>query len=191
MEEGKTFQELTGVFGKQQDEMSKLVLTAILKELEEKNKIRKIKKTWILTTHEIKIDEKFLSQINLVEKFLENAGSKLADMKEMFALMTEKGISENKLKQILKYLMDQKKIYFIKQIYLHADLVENSRQLLIDLLKKNEQGITVARFRDLIDSNRVTSLLLLEFFDNEGITLRKDNVRVFRKSFNIGIKKLI
>ena len=191
MEEGKTFQELTGVFGKQQDEMSKLVLTAILKELEEKNKIRKIKKTWILTTHEIKIDEKFLSQINLVEKFLENAGSKLADMKEMFALMTEKGISENKLKQILKYLMDQKKIYFIKQIYLHADLVENSRQLLIDFLKKNEQGITVARFRDLIDSNRVTSLLLLEFFDNEGITLRKDNVRVFRKSFNIGIKKLI
>jgi len=183
MEEGKTFQEFMGVFGNQQDEMSKLALKSILKGLEEKNKIRKNKKTWILTTHEIKIDDKFLSQIETVEKFLKNAGTKLPDNKEMFDLMNEKGIAENKLKQILKYLIDQKKVYFIKQIYLHADLIENSKQLLIDHLKKNKEGITVAQFRDLINSNRATSLLLLEFFDNEGITLRKDNVRVFKKSF--------
>ncbi|HHE39468.1 MAG TPA: hypothetical protein ENL20_13010, partial [Candidatus Cloacimonetes bacterium] len=110
-------------------------------------------------------------------------GTKLPDNKEMFALMNEKGIAENKLKQILKYLIEKKKVYFIKQIYLHADLIENSKKLLIDFLKKHEEGITVAQFRDLINSNRATSLLLLEFFDNEGITLRKDNLRIFKKSF--------
>ena len=183
MEEGKTFQEFMGVFGNQQDEMSRLALKAILKELEEKNKIRKNNKTWILTTHEIKIDDKFLNRIETVEKFLQNAGTKLPDNKEMFALMNEKGIAENKLKQILKYLIEKKKVYFIKQIYLHADLIENSKKLLIDFLKKHEEGITVAQFRDLINSNRATSLLLLEFFDNEGITLRKDNLRIFKRSF--------
>jgi hypothetical protein len=48
----------------------------------------------------------------------------------------------------------------------------------MDKLKAVPEGITVARFRDLVEGNRKTCLPLLELFDAEGITERRGDVRV-------------
>ena len=48
---------------------------------------------------------------------------------------------------------------------------------LINYLKQNNQ-ITVAQFRDITNSNRKTSIAILEHFDRNRITKRVDDKRV-------------
>jgi len=56
-----------------------------------------------------------------------------------------------------------------------------ARELLVGELEATER-ITLARFRDLLGTSRKTSQLLLERFDADGLTLRRGDVRVLRRS---------
>lgn len=74
-----------------------------------------------------------------------------------------------------------------------GDIIQLEDELLIlrDLYKKakielkqyivNNGGITVGEFRDLLNTNRKIALVLLESFDQQGITKREDNIRVLTK----------
>lgn len=57
------------------------------------------------------------------------------------------------------------------------DIYENMKNELINYLKQNNQ-ITVAQFRDITNSNRKTSIAILEHFDRNRITKRIDDKRV-------------
>ena len=65
-------------------------------------------------------------------------------------------------------------------LLIHAEVFEEVRRELRDYLEK-EVEITVSRFRDLIDSNRKYALAILGFFDGEGFTERRGDVRVLRQ----------
>ena len=61
--------------------------------------------------------------------------------------------------------------------YVDKDIYENMKNELINYLKQNNQ-ITVAQFRDITNSNRKTSIAILEHFDRNRITKRIDDKRV-------------
>ena len=61
--------------------------------------------------------------------------------------------------------------------YVDRDIYENMKNELINYLKQNNQ-ITVAQFRDITNSNRKTSIAILEHFDRNRITKRIDDKRV-------------
>ena len=61
--------------------------------------------------------------------------------------------------------------------YVDKDMYENMKNELINYLKQNNQ-ITVAQFRDITNSNRKTSIAILEHFDRNRITKRIDDKRV-------------
>ena len=61
--------------------------------------------------------------------------------------------------------------------YVDKDIYENMKNELINYLKHNNQ-ITVAQFRDITNSNRKTSIAILEHFDRNRITKRIDDKRV-------------
>ena len=93
-------------------------------------------------------------------------------------------ISTRKLTQILEHLIDEKKVFLIQRKYFHSELINRGMQTIIDYLQKNNvEGITVAKFRDLMQCNRANTLILLEHFDNNGITLRKGNYRFLKKKY--------
>jgi selenocysteine-specific elongation factor len=58
---------------------------------------------------------------------------------------------------------------------------ERARTLLVQELEAAER-ITLARFRDLLDTSRKTSQLLLERFDADGVTRRIGDERVLRRA---------
>jgi selenocysteine-specific elongation factor len=80
-------------------------------------------------------------------------------------------------KQILNYLVKNKKAYYIENTWLHASIVDPIRKTLLKALKQQKSGLTVAQFRDLIGGNRKICLLLYALFDREGITRREGDVR--------------
>ena len=183
LEQGKTFNELTGIFGKQKKEIIKLTLELILQDLEENLKVKKVNKTWIIAAHKVELNERFQAQIEAVEKKVLLSEKRVTDFQELASQTVNENISIQYLKQILARLISKQKIYYIQMKYIHSDFINESRQQLISYLNKNPQGITVSHFRDLMKINRANALILLGFFDTEGITIRKGDVRVLTKKF--------
>ncbi len=66
-------------------------------------------------------------------------------------------------------------------LFIHADTFEKTVNLLIDYLEKNGI-ITVAEFRELVQTSRKYAVPFLEYCDSQGITIREENHRRLRKS---------
>ncbi len=62
-------------------------------------------------------------------------------------------------------------------LLIHGEALARARTLLSDSLKRDGE-ITVAEFRTLIGSNRKCAMALLGYFDAEGLTARRGDVRV-------------
>src|SRR5206468_7084486 len=58
---------------------------------------------------------------------------------------------------------------------------DRGRDVLVQELEASER-ITLARFRDLLDTSRKTAQLLLERFDSDGVTRRVGDERVLRRA---------
>lgn len=62
------------------------------------------------------------------------------------------------------------------EIFILKGLYDKSQDILKDYIRKNG-SITVAEFRDLLDTNRKITLALLESFDQQGLTRRVEDKR--------------
>ena len=66
-------------------------------------------------------------------------------------------------------------------LFIHADTLKKTVNLLIDYLEKNGI-ITVAEFRELVQTSRKYAVPFLEYCDSQGITIREENHRRLRKA---------
>ncbi|MDR7870254.1 MAG: selenocysteine-specific translation elongation factor [Tissierellaceae bacterium] len=64
-----------------------------------------------------------------------------------------------------------------EEVYILKDMYDKAKDKLKDYIINN-RSITVAEFRDLLNTNRKIALTLLESFDQQGITKREDNKRI-------------
>ena len=180
---GRTFKELMGIFGEDQTHEAKITLLQILQNLEEKAKLRKEGNSWLLASHEVKLDDKLNTMIEKVDNLIKSKGNNVVDPTELIDLEIDEKFSKGKVEQIISYLIDNGNIYFLQQKYLHTDLVEKAKKILLEQLSKTAEGIKVSQLRDLLNTNRGTAMILLEFFDSENITLRKGNFRFLTNKY--------
>jgi selenocysteine-specific elongation factor len=182
-EEGRTFEELMGIFGVKRNSMAEGMMRCLLNEMVNRKILRKVNATWCLYSHQVSLSEEDKKQIKFVESFHKNCGMNVPLMSELIPASLKKCISENKLNQILLLLTKRERLYNIDGNYVFKDVVDNSRKILLEALinlnseKSINSGITVAQFRDLVKGNRKICLLLLAQFDREGITRREDDFR--------------
>jgi len=180
---GRTFKELMGIFGEDQNEITKLTLTQILKSLEENNKIKAMGKSWILTSHKVEINEILQTMIKKVEEFIKSKGNNPVDPTELDDLAIDEKIQKKQMEQIISYLNDNGDIYILQQKYFPLELVDKAKKIMIEKLTNSSDGIKVSQLRDMLKTNRGTAMILLEFFDSENITLRKGNFRFLTKKY--------
>jgi len=180
---GRTFKELMGIFGEDQTQETKITLTQILHNLEEKVKLKREGNSWMLASHEVKLDDNLKAMIEQIDELIISKGNNAVDPLDVNDFAYDAGISKKQIMQIVSYLIDNGSIYLLQQKYLHSDLVNKAKKILLEQLAKVTEGIKVSQFRDLLNTNRGTAMILLEFFDSENITLRKGNFRVLTKKF--------
>lgn len=113
----------------------------------------------------IKNYEENLYMIPKLEEVFDMVGSSKGDFQEVF----------NSLVQNKELLRLDEEIYILNNLY------KDSIYKIKDYIKQNRR-ITVAEFRDLINTNRKIALLLLESFDDQGITKREENSRVLTRN---------
>jgi selenocysteine-specific elongation factor len=187
---GRTFKELMGIFGENQTPETKITLTQILQNLEEKTKLKKEGNSWMMASHKVNLSDEIKVMIKKTVNFIISKGNNAVDPADLSDIAIDEKISKKQMEQIISYLIDNGNIHFLQQKYLHSDLVEKAKKILLEQLTKTTEGIKVSQLRDLLNTNRGTAMILLEFFDSENITLRKGNFRVLTKKYKDKMDKI-
>ena len=125
-------------------------------------------------------------QITYTEGQLEIAGLIKSIFKERGFLppkyeeiIEEVNKSEKDVSQVFESLVDRGEIIKINEdIYLLKDTYNRAFNLLVDYINKNNT-ITASQYRDLLDTNRKTSIALLEYYDQNKVTKRVEDKRTF------------
>lgn len=177
VETGKNLEEIIGAVDKIANLTQTSISKSIIDELTSDKKLKKVGNTWSLFNHSPLMNQAEQKQINFVEEYIKKSDKRVSLTSDLLLETDKNGIDEKKLKQILKLLTLQKKLYRIDESYLHYSIVDECKKKLLAYLSSHPEGVTVAKFRDLISGNRKICLLMLNLFDDEGITFRVDNLR--------------
>lgn len=176
-EKGMTIEELMSNLSIEKDSSFYVVLENLLNELVNSEKIKKVQNTWASSEHKVDISPQMKKDISFIENYLKNSGMQVPLMSELVPACKRQRIDEKQINKILHYLVRSNKAYKIEEHYMHAVIVDGCRQKLVEHLKKESDGVTVAKFRDLVSGNRKICLLLIGQYDEEGTTVRDGNVR--------------
>ncbi|MEW6195865.1 MAG: selenocysteine-specific translation elongation factor [Bacteroidota bacterium] len=186
-ENGRTFEELMGIWGSARNIAAEEIMKSLLEEMAQNRMLKKSDSTWVLYLHNVVITGQDKQQIKFVERFHKESGMNVPLMSELNPTAHNFGITENKLIQILTLLTKHKRLIHIDDSYLHIDIVEKCREILLTYLKDHDEGITVAGFRDLLRGNRKICLLLFSIYDSEEIIYRDGDLRFITEK---GLHKL-
>lgn len=158
-----------------QVELSKQEYDQFLDSLEEE-KVIEIKKADIkLKEHEIKLTEQEEGLKNRIEdEFRQNSfmPPTLQELQQEFEVEGEL------TKDLFHLLVQEERLKRINaEIYLHYEALNEARERLKGFLADKEE-ITLAEYRDLLDSSRKYTLPLLNYFDQQGLTKRIGDKRI-------------
>ena len=170
---GLNDKEISGKLGFAGNQLGQVYTSALLKNILSDGDIKSVDDTWALAGHEVKIDDKTREQINWVDDKLRNFGMEkplLADL-EKSALL--KDLGRDQLKTILGFLAGEGKVYFYESDFIHTEVVDKVRKVLLNDLAGKDRGINEKDFRELIDGTKKVVQLLLGIYLQEGIVTKE------------------
>ena len=185
---GRTLDELHGSLFGEGRQGTRAMLQLILEMMERGGELKKVRHTWAMVSHNVDAAAGYEAQIRTIELFLEKCGVKTPLISELEQFAKENGVDEKLLKGILRYLVSRRRTYQTGANYIHASVVDQSRERLLRELLVVPDGLTVARFRDLINGNRKLCLLLLSIYDEEGVTERKGDMRIITEKGRVALE---
>ena len=84
---------------------------------------------------------------------------------------------------MLKFATHSKKLVRISEdLYYNPDQMKKIMEILGRYFQKNQE-INVIQFKELMNISRKYAIDLLEYFDSQRFTIRKENIRVLGKNF--------
>ena len=100
-------------------------------------------------------------------------------------LLEEMGLNEKDGVELLKFATHSKRLVRISEdLHYNPEQIEKILEILLGFFKKNPD-INVIQFKELLNVSRKYAIDLLEYFDSQRFTIRKDNFRVPGKIFDL------
>ncbi|MEA3444094.1 MAG: selenocysteine-specific translation elongation factor [Bacteroidota bacterium] len=177
----QNFMKMTGISSK--EFLSKLKLDKItgvkylvklLHKLNKNKKIRIEKNTWILFDYSVKLDKKTEEDINWLEKTIKDFDVQKPIYSEIEEMAFGRKIKKGKLMMMLRYLGEKKKIVFHENDFIHSDMVNKVRPLMLKALTK--KGLSEGDFRNLFGGTKKIIHPLMAIYIKEGIITREINI---------------
>jgi len=176
--EGRTEKQLAGLIGLDGEFAAGTVRLVMAAMESDQKKVKRADHTWVLADHNVRPDDAFQAQINFVGKFIADAGRQCPRITDLAEAAGARNIPEDRLKQILHYLLDRGDVHTADGIYVHNAVVESCRAQLLGAFVSQPDGVGVGGFRDLLGASRKLCLLLFALYDAEGMTRRVGDVRI-------------
>ena len=158
--------------------MSITLFGRILADAEQEGSISIVGSIISLAEHEVSFSPEESKLRGEIEEVLREAT--FDDMPDVPELAIRLKAEHNRIESLLKVLQDLNVIISLDgSLFLHEFHVKKIRSDLRKYLERDVE-ITVSQFRKLISGNRRYALALLNYFDGEGLTVRKGDVRALR-----------
>ena len=132
----------------------------LLEEMNNNEVLRKIEGTYALKEKNNSPSDEEIKKIKKIGQFILSFGMKVPLMNEIREFGQKQGISQKELHDIINFLIENKEIITIEGSFIHAEIIEKAKNVLIAHFKKSETLI-LADFRDNLQANRKICLLLL------------------------------
>ena len=135
--------------------------------IEEKSKLR-------LKEHQVKLsnEEKQLKE-QIVELYL-TAGFSTPRQDELPVLFS---VPENKTDEIMNLLFEEGILVKLPQkVVMHKNSISEAKKIIVKNIQDNG-GLDSAFFKNMIKTTRKYALALLDYFDEQGLTVRNNNIR--------------
>ena len=133
-----------------------------------------------LFEHKVVVDKELDMTIRSVEKLFLDAGFKPPDYTTVVAQNLG---TEAVVKKAYNYMLETGLLVNAGEgVVLHKKYVDEAQRKLIDFLKRNKE-IRVSQFRDLLNASRKFVLPLLIYFDTNGVTIKRGDVRVLGQKY--------
>lgn len=161
--------ELLGKLGLSKIKNGKAYLNLLLAEMEKNEQIERYKNSWIIKGFRPVIDQQSINEINWLENEIKNYGLVKPVLLEIEEKAAISKIPKSKLKMYLTYLARQKKIYFYQSDFIHASVVDQYRNVLLDMLKDKAGGIEINDFKDKIGATKRFCNLLVSIYESQKI----------------------
>jgi selenocysteine-specific elongation factor len=172
LDEGVETTAFYGKFGFGRNEAGKLYLEALMNIFQNEGTVKRVGNTWTLTDHKVKIDPNTQEQLKWVEDLILNVGMDKPVEQDIAAAAMDHKINKERLKMFLKYLGKKNSLTFHGGEFLHTNILNKCRDLLLHDLKNKERGINEKDFRLLIDGTKKMVQFVLSIFIAEGIVTK-------------------
>jgi len=155
------------------------VIPAVIDRLQAENKIDVTDGHVALSEHDAALPE---SLAEIRDRIIEVLTEKPHHTPSPEDLRDHVDCSMEALDTLLRRLEQNGEIVELEEnIYFHRSAIEEARQLVVSQVEENGH-LETGTFRDLLDTSRKYAIPLLEYFDDVGLTYRKDNRRYLQSS---------
>lgn len=145
---------------------------------------------WKLAVLPDQLAEESIRHIDFVEQYFLSCKQRHPLLSELQEEVKVVGILPEKLISILAHLCRQGRLIAVEEIYLHNLVVEWGKEVLLQNLKNHPaEGITVAQFRDLLNTNRKVALLIFAVLERFQLIERRGEKRYITgkgKEYSLG-----
>ena len=139
-------------------------------------------KYFYLEDHQAKISQSRLDSLTNCLDIISKGG--FQPMRKT-RLLEEMGLNEKDGIELLKFATHSKKLVRISEdLHYNPEHIEKILAILRGFFEKNPD-INVIQFKELMNISRKYAIDLLEYFDSQRYTIRKENIRVPGKIFEL------
>lgn len=167
--------ELAGKLELAKAHPGKLYLSVLLQELLQTGVVDRHADTWIIKGHEPVYDKQSIAEITWLEQEILAYGDNKPVITEIEEKAAEQRIQKHKIKSYLQWLAANDKVRFCKTEFIHTEIYNKYRTIILQHLRENNGSTEFSRFKELTGGTKRFRALLIEMMEAEKlITLAPD-----------------
>ena len=161
--------EITGKVGLGKTPNGKAYAELLVGEMKNEGLLDWVENTWAIKGHKATLDKKSLDAIQWLENIILQCG----ENKPVFSEIEEKAIQNHipkaKVKSYLSYLGSTGKTVFLGAEFLHSNVYNQNKAIVMGLLKKNPEGIDVLALKDTLPCTKRLRAMIVAMLEAEKV----------------------
>ena len=156
------------------------VFDKLIQRMVTQKKVEKVGNQLRLFDHQIAFNGNEAAIKNEIEDLFQRSGINTPSLSDTVIHLTNYDYTEASVRETFSALVNLGQLIKIEDgIFIHRSIFDQIRFLIIEYLEEN-QTLTVAEFRELVQTSRKYAVPFLEYCDRQGITIREGNCRKLR-----------
>jgi len=162
-----------GKLGLPGNEMSKSYIGELILRAQKNKLIKNVSNTWALIDHKVIVDQKTQRQLDWLEGHIVGYGMEKPLFEELQEAAIEQKIPKDQVRKMINWLVGQGKIILHEADFLHRDILDRARKIILNDLINKERGINEKDFRELLNCSKKMTQLLISIFLAEGVVSKR------------------